>query len=157
MTGNQSGFKSADDPPAPVHTGKAMRFALVWRHPGETAEVSETYEKETDDPERYSRELLDWFNSTLRAHEKPREFVRCVVEGEVPAAEHRWTKLTAMTQSGRYGSTYDRMQCSRCGITGKRYGIQPHVKIDSKFKLKTFQRCDTAIAAMRAAKQRETD
>jgi len=153
MTKRQSSFISPDDPPSPKHTGKTgdrtMKFTLYWRHPGEKGEQPETHEQLTEDPEKWCRDILDWFNSTLRPHERRREFVRCVVIGEVPPAEHRWVKQSAMTKTvvggPRHGSSYDAMECERCGVTGKRYGLGPYVKIDNKFKLKVFQRCDTSM------------
>jgi hypothetical protein len=143
-----SSFKTVDDPPHPAHEADTtMRFSLWWKHPGEKALVKETYEKITGDPEQWSRDIIDWFNSTLRPHERKRIFVRCEVEGEVPPAEHKWAKVTAMTKANQYGMPYDAMQCERCGITGKRFGLGPHTKIDSKFRRAAFKRCDTSLKA----------
>lgn len=151
----QSGFLAPSDPPSPKYTGatgdKTIRFKLYWKHPGESdsAERGETHDQITADPEKWSRDILDWFNLTLRPHEITREFVRCEVIGEVPPAEHRWFKVTAMTRTmvggPRHGSNYDGMKCERCGVTGKRYGISGFVKIDSKWGKATFKRCDTAM------------
>ena len=97
-----------------------------------------------------SRDTIDWFNSTLRPHETKRVFVRCEVIGEVPPAEHRWMKHSAMTKvvvgGPHNGSNYDAMECERCGVTGKRYGLNEYVHLDSKWKKKVaFKRCDTAM------------
>jgi len=146
MLKQRSSLIDADDPPQPEHKAdKTMRFVLFWHHPGEKTEVKETYEKVTADPEKWSRDILDWFNSTLRPGERKRLFVHCEIEGEVPPAEHKWSKTTAMTKSNQYGSPYDGMHCERCGVTGKRFGIGPVVKLDSKFRLKVFKRCDTSL------------
>jgi hypothetical protein len=148
----RSKFRDADDPPHPEHKADVtMRFHLWWKHTGEAdgTAIKETYDKITDDPTKWSRDIIDWFNSTRRPGERERVFMRCEVEGEVPTAEHKWVKATAMTQSDnriRGGSPYDKMQCERCGITGKRYGLHSHVRIDAKFKLKVYQRCDTSCA-----------
>lgn len=147
----RSRFRDDDDPPQPEHAADVtMKFTLWWRHPGETKEQDETYEKITDNPEKWSRDIIDWYNSTRRPGERKREFVRCEVAGEVPPAEHKWMKATAMTQMDnriRGGLAFDKMKCERCGITGKRYGLHSHVRIDSKFRLKVYQRCDTSCAA----------
>lgn len=151
-----SSFKTVDDPPHPDHSlqpgSKVIRFKLFARHEGGTHEWGETYEKEVADPEKWSRDIIAWFNRTLRPGEKKREFVRCEVFGEVAPAEHKWFKVTAMTKtmSGgpRHGQMYDAMECERCGVTGKRYGIQPHVKLDSKWRQQVYKRCDTAMEAM---------
>lgn len=153
---HKTSFITPDDPPSPQHTGKMMRFKLYWRHKGEKQEVAERHERETNDPEKWSREIIDWFNSRLRPHERKRIFVRCEIEGEVPPAEHKWFKITAMTKSmvgsQRHGQMYDAMQCERCGVTGKRYGLGPYVKLDSKYRKKHFKRCDTTIAASQEIK-----
>lgn len=152
----ESGFLSPSDPPSPKYTGvtgdRTIKFKLFWKHPGEpdAAAVGETQEQITEDPEKWSRDILKWFNRTLRPHETKREFVRCEVIGEVPPAEHRWVKVTAMTKtmvgSARHGQMYDSMECERCGVTGKRYGIGSAVTLDSKWKKKlAFKRCDTAM------------
>jgi hypothetical protein len=149
MSTRESSFLSPDDPPSPKHKGATTKqFKLVWRHPGETKEVTETYEVDTDDPEKYCRELLVWFNSTLRPHERQRDFVRCEAVVEVPPSEHKWRKKTAMTQQRANSRPYDCMECERCGIMGKRYGLNSFVKIDSKYRLKVYKRCDTAMVAM---------
>lgn len=146
----RSRFRDTQDPPHPDHsaegTAMSIRFTLWWKLPGEDDAKArkETYEKPTRDPVQWSREIIDWFNTTLRPGERKREFVRCEVQGEVPTAEHKWAKATAMSQANRYGSPYDKMFCERCGITGKRFGIGGVVKIDSAFKLKVYQRCDTS-------------
>lgn len=142
----QSSFIDADDPPRPEHEAEtAKRFHIFWRHPGEKKEVKETYEQITDDPEKWGREIINWFNSTLRPHETKRVFVRCEFETEIPPPEHKWFKVTLMTKSNQYGASYDGMKCERCGITGKRYGLMAHTKPDSKYRLKVFARCDTSV------------
>jgi hypothetical protein len=100
----QSGFLAPSDPPSPKYTGKSgdktIRFKLYWKHPGRTDKdaMAETHEQITTDPEKWSKDILAWFNSTLRPHETKREFVRCEVIGEVPPAGHRWVKHSAMTK-----------------------------------------------------------
>ena len=151
----QSGFLAPDDPPSPKYTGKTgdktIRFKLYWKHPGQAdaAAMAETHEQITTDPEKWSRDIIAWFNSTLRPHETKRVFVRCEVIGEVPPAEHRWEKRSAMTKivvgGPRHGSNYDAMECARCGVTGKRYGLNAYTKLDSKWSKVAFKRCDTAM------------
>jgi len=153
----QSGFLAPSDPPSPKYTGvtgdKTMKFTLWWKHPGQkdSAAMSETHEQVTEDPVQWSKDILAWFNRTLRPHERKRLFVRCDIVGEVPPAEHKWVKVTAMTKtmSGgpRHGQMYDSMECERCGVTGKRYGLGPYVKLDHKFKATAFKRCDTSMQA----------
>lgn len=158
MAKRQSGFLAPSDPPSPKYTGvsgdQTIRFKLYWKHPGQADKdaTAETHEQITTDPEKWSKDILAWFNSTLRPHETKREFVRCEIIGEVPPAEHKWFKVTAMTKvmvgSQRHGSVYDAMQCQRCGVTGKRFGVSEYVKLDSKWRKPVFKRCDTTMKAL---------
>lgn len=149
----ESGFRSIHDPPSPRYTGvsgdRTMQFKLYWKHRGDAELKVESYEQVTTDPEKWSRDIVDWFNSTLRPRERKRIFVKCEVIGEVPPAEHRWFKKTAMTKTVvgglRHGQMYDAMECGRCGVTGKRYGLSGSVKLDSKWRKIVFQRCDTSM------------
>jgi len=151
----ESSFLAPSDPPSPKYTGvtgnKTMKFTLYWIHPGqpEGAAIPETHEQVTTDPEKWSRDILDWFNSTLRPHERKRVFVRCDIIGEVPPAEHAWTKWSVMTKvmvgGARHGRMYDAMKCERCGVTGKRFGIKEHVHLDSKYRLALYRRCDLTM------------
>lgn len=148
----EGSFLSPSDPPSPRHRregGVTMKFKLYWKHPGDGRLVCETYEQETSDPEEWCRDIIKWFNDTLRPHETKRVFVRCEIIGEVPPAEHKWFKVTAMTQATtgqRHGQFYDAMKCERCGVTGKRFGLGTYVKLDSKWRRKAYRRCDTAKA-----------
>lgn len=143
----RSRFVDGDDAPTPQHNADTtIRFKLVWKHPGaaDSTAITESYDKITADPAQWCRDIIKWYNDGLRPGEQAREFIRCEVEGVVPTAEHKWVKKTAMTQDNNRGRVYDGMICDRCGITGKRFNLNSHVKIDSKFKLKVYQRCDTS-------------
>ena len=90
----QSGFLAPDDPPSPKYTGVegdiTHKFKLFWKHPGESDDIApreETYEQRCEDPVQWSKDIIEWFNSTLRPHERKRVFIRCEVIGEVPPAE----------------------------------------------------------------------
>jgi hypothetical protein len=109
----------------------------------------EDYTEIIDDPEKFCRDMIDFFNRTLRPGESRRYFVKVEVVGEVAPPEHRWMKLTAMTQQRGDGTPFDQMKCERCGITGKRYGIQGHVSRDSKFRARVYARCDSTIEHLR--------
>lgn len=85
------------------------------------------------------------FNATLRAAESPRELISVeIVDSESSLIhEHTWGKENLVTII-KGGSSYDIMKCSRCGITGKRYGFNG-VQIDSKYKAKIYATCESAI------------
>ena len=43
---------------------------------------------------------------------------------------HNWTKKTLVTERGGF----DKMECTNCGATGKRYGMGTNgIKVDAKF------------------------
>lgn len=98
--------------------------------------------------------LINYFNSTLRPGESKRQLLRAEVLDENPQ-EHKWFKVTAMTQSRRIGlgtQLYDVMKCERCGILGKRMNLNRGVKLDSGFRAQFWKRCDLAAAAFAAGK-----
>ena len=57
------------------------------------------------------------------------------------AETHRKMVITTFNADG----TVKTME--RCKITGKRYGIVEHVKRDSKFRARGFERCNAAAPA----------
>jgi len=131
---------------------KSYRFKLVWSDDPQQPEVVENYEQECEDPEAWCLKIIDFFNSTLRPFERPRTLVRCEVEGAVPPYQHKWVKLTGemstTVRAGPWsGRIYDGMRCEKCGITGKRYGLNSNIVRDTPFKKKVFLRCDTALEA----------
>lgn len=96
------------------------------------------------DAEAMGKAFIERFNSTLRPHEKEREFISAEISEESTAdLKHNWSKTNAFTISDRTGN-YDKMQCKQCGITGKRFGISSTVTRDNNFKARGFEFCDTA-------------
>jgi hypothetical protein len=96
------------------------------------------------------RELVQYFNDTIRPYETPRTFLLAELTSNgnelgdtLPTHEsHEWEKsnLVTIRERGRY---YDTAKCSKCGITAKRFGLGDHV-IDGKYRAKAFKYCDTA-------------
>jgi hypothetical protein len=82
--------------------------------------------------EEHAQSIVDFFNRTLRPGERPRKLVS-VTETELKTKimPHQWEKVSLVTEKGGY----DRMKCSNCGATGKRYGLGlSGVAIDNKYK-----------------------
>ena len=53
---------------------------------------------------------------------------------------HWWQKTSLVTKGDRFGM-YDVYECVRCGITGKRYGLNERIAVDSRFKAKRIRTC----------------
>lgn len=119
-----------------------MKFTLIFSDRGSTKQRFEDYDyphiKDLADAEAWGRKTLDAFNSSLRPHEKPRAFIRCALHGKSDV--HDWTKTSLVTQHTAQG-TFDRMQCTACKITGKRFGLGGGVTIDSKYRKYKLKPC----------------
>jgi len=101
----------------------------------------EEFVKETDDADRCAREMVDYFNNTLRPNELPRR-VLFVEELDEEETEHDWVKSCLVTQLGRSDSRgHDTYRCERCGITGKRYGLDSCIERDRKYQAKKYRTC----------------
>lgn len=90
----------------------------------------------------WAHRLIDRFNATLRPNERTRYVDRVeVADIDDPnyRPEHAWSKTNAVTISDRHG-LYDKMVCTECGVTAKRFGVDRLV-IDSKYRAKKYQRC----------------
>lgn len=129
-----------------------MKFTMVvrdadglrpsWEEQEDRADV-----RNIEAAQRWSEETIEQFNATLRQHERPRKLIYVFptpLEQQDPSvkARHTWRKMNLYTHSDRLGN-YDIMECSICGVTGKRFNLgEAGVKIDSKFRAKKFQTCN---------------
>ena len=126
-----------------------MKFRIRTKKVGTSDDTAwwETYEKDTQDPTQWGKDIIDYFNSTLHPGESARVFIEAeIIDEETGDPEHSWNKTNSVTIVK--GSTnYDTVKCSRCGVTGKRYGLgRGTINFDRKFKPKVYERCDTAQA-----------
>lgn len=103
----------------------------------------EEYEKEVTDAQAWAEQTIQRFNETLRPKERPRKLLGVEVLNVTGVKEHTWQKVNIMTLTGPKGC-YDLMQCKRCGITAKRYGLG-NLIFDSQYRAKRFLRCDTSL------------
>lgn len=123
-----------------------MKFILTCRK----IQGGDSWEESYDKPELKTKEavekwglyIVNWFNSTRR--DPNLEDARTLVRVDILSAEsteHLWRKAGAVsTITKRYG-VYDTYQCENCHITGKRFGLNSSVKIDSKFRAKKYKKC----------------
>lgn len=103
----------------------------------------ETLEKDTNNPQEYAENVVEKFNATLRPRERPRKLLDVEVLDPDAIKDHAWVKTNLITRTGPGGS-YDQVKCSRCEVTGKRYGLGG-VTLDPKYRRsKVYHRCDTA-------------
>ena len=123
-----------------------MKFNVICRKLGSTNEWTETYNKNITDPQDWAKKTMSNFNGNLRPHEQAREIVRVEILEDNNDSFHSWDKLTTGQSVLFRGDIVDLMRCSKCGVTGKRFGLNERIKLDSKFKGKAFERCDTAKA-----------
>jgi hypothetical protein len=123
-----------------------MKFKIIVKNAdgGETWE--EKYDENVQDAHAYSVRIIEQWNASLRPHEKARILVDVVLLDDSNAKHHKWFKRTDGMSVQFRGQAVDMMECAACGITGKRYGLSGRITIDSKFKKKAYQTCDTAQA-----------
>ena len=89
----------------------------------------------------WSEQLIEWFNETLRPGEQKRKLLAVELEGKSEPGQHDWYKTNMYTLLDNRLGMYDAMICRACRITGKRFGLNEHVKVDSKFRAKKYQKC----------------
>ncbi len=110
-----------------------MMFMLWVKHKGDpdSKAWSEDYNKVVDDPEKWCKETLEHFNSTLRKGALPREFVRVEIKPNDEPLRHVWYKTNLVTIIKGHDN-YDTYRCGLCGITAKRHGIGGSIIPDKK-------------------------
>lgn len=118
---------------------KVMSILSIWW---------EEFDVDTDDAEQWAKDTVKNFNQTRR----PGELRRTVLDVEVvdmySIKKHKYEKTNLVTKADKTGM-YDTVECSRCGVTARRYGIvDQQIVIDRKFKAQKFARCDTAMEAL---------
>lgn len=136
-----------------------MKFRLEVRYRDGEHTWWEDYE---DDHIKTVEDAWTWADKTLAAYNAwaieqdpprdPREVVALEVVDADAQKEHLWERA-AWTQTRNMGGghmqTFDALQCGRCGITAKRMLPRMNVVLDSKWRAKCYQRCDTSQAHRR--------
>lgn len=111
----------------------------------------ETYDiADNVDGTTYMNSILDNFNSSLRKNESKRTLVSIEEIGN-GIEKHKWTKTSGATIQGTHGM-YDKYVCKVCGITGKRYGLSPEIKRDSKYNAKCYETCTSTLEHLKKKK-----
>ncbi len=98
----------------------------------------ETYIENITDPESYAKEIIENFNNTLRPNEKRRKYLGYEIISDKQL--HEWEKTNGATVFIK-GNPFDLFQCSVCGITGKRYGVNSIICRDPKYKAAKYEYC----------------
>jgi hypothetical protein len=125
-----------------------MKFNLKVAHRDDSTEKHwvEDYNRSEirneDQAREYGRRLIENFNDTLRPGERPRQLLDVTFEDNEAIANHDWYKRNAVTLIDPRRGSYDAMQCTICGVTGKRYGLVT-IKIDGRFRAKRYKTCNS--------------
>lgn len=101
--------------------------------------------KDQSSAEAFGRDVVDYWNSTLRRGEKARRYVRAEFIGGdevLETVDHEWDKVNLMTipSRGRV-PMHDKYRCEVCGITAKRSGVEWPPTRDSKFAAEKYKSC----------------
>lgn len=127
-----------------------MKFKILVRNTVTQNEYWEEYDKGVEDPHKWAKETIEFFNRTLRPNEAPRELVEVSILKTGNASHHQWEKSNLVTHRPALGlPSYDTYQCLVCRITGRRYGLQEHIVRDRKYFHEAFEDCDKAIVRMK--------
>lgn len=126
-----------------------MKFILTVRK----ITGGKTWQESYDMPELTTEEsvekwglwIVNWFNSSRRDNtETARILVRVKIVGE--STDHLWRKTGAMTQIHSRLGIFNTYQCENCNVTGKRFGLQHNIRIDSEFRAKKYRSCAPKIS-----------
>ena len=90
----------------------------------------------------YGLRLIDRFNDTLRPGERARKLLDVTFEDNDAVAQHDWHKTNLVTVSDPRLGLYDKLECSVCFITGKRYGLT-NIIIDRRWRAKKYKSCNS--------------
>lgn len=109
-----------------------------------------------DEIERWAYDLIQHYNGTLRPGERPRTLEGVTVEETTQEnpTDHDWHKTNLVTVLDHRGA-YDRLECSRCHITAKRFGLA-HVKIDPRYGAAGYRTCEGAVKLLARRRVKET-
>lgn len=104
----------------------------------------------------YAQDLINRFNATLCQGESPRTLISVsILSDENQKQAHQWEKQNLITISNTSGASYDKMKCTVCGVTGKKYGLDPYVIRDTKYKAQIYDNCDTALLQINKLKTKK--
>ena len=109
----------------------------------------EEYDKQINNPEECAKEMIKTYNETLYPGDLKRTLLKVEILENNNNEYHNWIKQTGGMSVEFRGNHCDLMYCKKCGITGKRFGLGSKIEIDSKYKKKAYQKCNTAIEEIR--------
>lgn len=88
---------------------------------------------DNESPKDCAIRIVKYFNDTLRPGEKSRKLLKVRIHPEQDIKiNHNWEKQNSFTIIDKPYGSHDNFKCSRCGATGKRYGLGPSIIIDYK-------------------------
>src|ERR1700704_4568438 len=120
-----------------------MKFKILIKHKGAADKTAwwEDYDKSevnsAADAEKWGCETIERFNNTALPGERLREFLKSELIGQ-GTLHHNWRNQNLVLLMIRGPVPFDVMKCGRCGITGRRYGLQESVTRDKQFNKDKF-------------------
>ena len=120
-----------------------MKFNLIIGYKDIDGKWKEEYSKDFKDAsevDEYGKALVKNFNRALREGERERIYIGFEIL-DLNSNEHCWKKTNIHTVITSLGN-YDIMVCKKCGVTGKRFGLNNLTKIDSKYRAKKYRNCN---------------
>lgn len=90
-------------------------------------EYWETYVKDISDPEAYGRDVVEYWNRTLRSIDKPREYLGYkIISQENKIDPHDWVPTKKQGEKEYY-------LCNRCGIKGIRHTLYGDIEFSKDY------------------------
>jgi len=111
-----------------------MIFSIRVREEGTNHTWTETYDYASvdsiADATEWAHDTIDNFNADRRKGEERRELLEVTILGPSKKIPHEWEKTNLVTILEKGMRPYDTYECSECGATGKRFGLDPSIVPD---------------------------
>lgn len=120
-----------------------MKFRVQIRNITTMREWWETYDKDikAENIEAWCEATVRAFNNSLRPGEHPRVVLQYEILEDNNHEKHCWEKRSDGQSVMFRGRLCDLMYCSKCHVTGKRFGLSSTVVMDSKYRAKKYHKC----------------
>ena len=90
----------------------------------------------------YAKDIIANYNATLKVGEVARVLVEVEMVFTDGCGLHEWEKSNLVTVSSPQFGMHDTYRCRNCKITGKRFGFNPSIFRDKKYKSVVYNLCN---------------